>query len=241
MKESGIAEIEPHVAAGGDDGVRRGDARPTALSWPKIIILLAAFCFVSGIVGYTVSERRRPAGDSVDVGFYQDMITHHEQAVEIAKLAVANGENTLVREFALEVIIFQQYEIGVMRERLTAWGYGSDRPDTAMAWMGMPVPPDAMPGLATGEQLEQLRAARGAAADALFLGLMAEHHRGGVHMASYAVTHANTSAARALAARMARNQATEINEYRQTAINLGLDVDIQPFDLSTLPPAAQPP
>lgn len=65
-------------------------------------------------------------------------------------------------------------------------------------------------------------------ADALFLELMAEHHRGGIHMADYAADNASDPGARALAARMARNQAIEVNEYARTAERLGLDVDIEP-------------
>ena len=59
-----------------------------------------------------------------------------------------------------------------------------------MAWMGMPVPLDQMPGLATDEQMKQLRDASGAESDKLFLELMAAHHRGGVHMAEHVYRHA---------------------------------------------------
>ena len=65
-----------------------------------------------------------------------------------------------------------------MATRLAQWGRDGERPETAMAWMHTPVPFQFMPGLATPEQLDALRAARGADADALFLDLMAEHHRG---------------------------------------------------------------
>jgi uncharacterized protein (DUF305 family) len=124
----------------------------------------------------------------------------------------------------------QQYEAGRMELRLNQLGGSrAERPDTAMAWMGMPVPVAAMPGLATEEQLAALGAAQGAAADAAFLDVMAEHHRGGVHMAEHAAAHSDDEEVRTLAARMARSQGGEINEYRSTALRLGLPVEIDPY------------
>jgi uncharacterized protein (DUF305 family) len=50
----------------------------------------------------------------------------------------------------------------------------------------MPVPSTEMPGLLTKEQMDEISEARGADLDALFLDRMAEHHRGGIHMAEAA-------------------------------------------------------
>jgi uncharacterized protein (DUF305 family) len=100
--------------------------------------------------------------------------------------------------------------------------------------MGMAVPVEAMPGLLTQSELDEIGAARGAELDALFLEKMAQHHRGGLHMAQTAATRADDDDVAALAARMERNQAGEINEYRQTAEAKGFDVEIEPV---TVPPA----
>ena len=87
-----------------------------------------------------------------------------------------------------------------MCQMLVDWGYDrDDRSDEAMAWMGMPVPLEQMPGLLTDEQMDQVRAARGAELDALFLDLMAEHHRGGLHMAAEAAETASDDDVRRLA------------------------------------------
>jgi uncharacterized protein (DUF305 family) len=98
-----------------------------------------------------------------------------------------------------------------------------------MDWMGTGVPYEEMPGLATEEQMAALRDARGAEADALFLELMAEHHRGGIHMATYAAENARTDDVRDLAAAMVAIQSVEINEYRDTAQRQDLDADIEPY------------
>lgn len=201
----------------------------TGQSWARLISLLAAFTFLGGAIGYYLTTPKPPGDTTVDVGFYRDMITHHDQAVEMALLELANGENPLVTGFAREVVIFQRREIGRMEEALLRWGVTGERSDTAMTWMSMPVPVTAMPGLATTEQMDALRAARGAEADALFLDLMAEHHRGGVHMAQYAAENASDPLVRGLAETMRRNQSIEINEYRATVEQLGLDIDIDPY------------
>src|SRR5918993_543165 len=141
---------------------------------------------------------------------------------------VANGESSTVRSYASEILTFQGFETGLMTQALDDWGYSpTERSDEAMAWMGMGVPVEQMSGLLTDEQMDQLREAEGAGLDALFLDLVAEHHRGGLHMATYAAENAGDSDVRELAARIDRNQAKEINEYRMIAERLGYDIEIE--------------
>lgn len=214
-----------------------GDAGPRGLSWPRALALAAVLAFLGFAVGLFVARDRPPGEGSVEVGFYRDMITHHEQALTLAALELANGSDRTVREYAREVLTFQSYEIGVMRQSLREWGrWPAERSDEAMAWMGMPVPLEDMPGLLSDEQVDEMRAARGAEADALFLDLMAEHHLGAIHMASYAADEAGDGGVRELAGVMARNQAQEINEYRLVAEDKGFDIDIDPPpDIGPLP------
>lgn len=204
------------------------------LSWPRLVALVAAFAFLASAVVYVVDSRESQPG-AVDVGFYQDMTVHHEQAIELSMIELAVGEDPAASTFAKEILMFQSREIGIMATRLEDWGASGDRPPTAMAWMDMSIPVSEMPGMATEEQVDALGAAEGRDADALFLDLMAEHHRGGIHMASYAATHAENAEVRELAGRMARLQATEVNEMAQTAERLGLDIEIEPVDVPAQP------
>jgi uncharacterized protein (DUF305 family) len=214
------------------------DGGPGGLTWGKVAILGLALAFLGFAVGVFATRDDPPAADSVDVGFLQDMSTHHDQGIGVARLAAAYGEDPTVRSYAREIIAAQSYELGLMSQMLADWGYSRDeRSDEAMGWMGMPMPVDQMPGLLTEEQLAQVDAARGAELDALFLDLMAEHHRGGLHMAAEAARNADDEAIRELAARMEHAQAGEINEYRYTAQQLGLDIDIPGADV---PPANLP-
>ncbi|HVF73863.1 MAG TPA: DUF305 domain-containing protein [Acidimicrobiales bacterium] len=188
-----------------------------------VALLVAALVFLGGAVGYTLGKGRAPGESSADVRFLQDMILHHEQAVRIATTAVASAPDPSVQHFAREVVIFQQYEIGLMEGYLQRW----DQPrvpdrDTVMEWMGHEVPAAEMPGLATDAALGDYERATGRDVDAGFLRMMTVHHRGGVHMAEAALRHVDDEFVRDMARRMATNQRTEIAEYQQLAQRLGI-------------------
>lgn len=194
----------------------------------RVVVLVVLAAFIGGAVVFAWPEDDPPGAGSVDVGFYRDMTVHHDQGVAMAAIELANGTDPTVRGFANEIVMSQRWELGRMYQRLVEWGAPLERPTTSMGWMGMAVPVDEMAGLATEEAMDGLRSLRGAAADARFLELMAEHHRGAVHMARYAAQHATSADVRQLAMVMARNQAVEINEFIATARRVGLDVDIEP-------------
>jgi uncharacterized protein (DUF305 family) len=196
--------------------------------WSRIlpaIVTVVALCALAGAVGFVVGSGRPPARSSVDVGFLLDMSVHHEQGANMANLELINGGSEDVKVFAREILRDQSYEIGLMQFQLGDWGYTREEAGpTAMAWMGMPVPIDAMPGMATEQQLDELRAARGRDADALFLRLMIAHHQGAIHMASYAVDHVEDADVKLLARRIQHNQTLEVSELQNTAARLGISV-----------------
>lgn len=185
----------------------------------RLVVLGLALAFLVGAVGYLVGVRTTDEGvpgNEVDVGFLEDMASHHDQAVQLALIALDRGSDPIVRDFASEVILFQRYELGRIRNFQDEQGvappeYSLDR--ETMAWMGMSTPLVDMPGMATPEEIARLEQAEGIEADLLFLSLMRDHHLGGVHMADYAADHAADPAIREMAAVMARNQRLEVGEY----------------------------
>ncbi len=194
----------------------------TAKGW---VASVAAMLYLAGALGYMVGIRSeaRPGADSVDVGFLQDMISHHEQGIEMANIELVGGAVPDVEAFAREILAFQAYEVGVMEGQLAEWGRNPDqRGETAMAWMDQPVPVEGMPGLASEDEMRTLARAEGRDVDALFVPLMQDHHRGGIHMAEYAADAASDPAVRALAARMARNQRIEVEELDAARVRADL-------------------
>lgn len=192
------------------------DTTPRSVSVVRAIAIAVVCAFLGGAIVYFVTERsdRTPGADSVDVGFLQDMIHHHQQAVVMSMAQVEAGSEGGAGLFAREILYFQSYEVGLMDGRLQAWGFAMGaRPDEAMAWMGMPMDPDDMPGMASPDELDALHAATDPReVDALFFALMRDHHLGGIQMANYAAEHASDQWVRELADRMARLQTSEIAE-----------------------------
>lgn len=214
------------------------DGEPGGLSWPKVVVLGAALAFLGFALALFLNRDTHPGDDSVDVGFLRDMASHHEQALEMAQLELVNGADPAALAFAREILIFQSKEIGSMERLLATWDTGRGDPERqAMAWMGMASPVASMPGMATEEELDALRDARGTEADALFFELMARHHVGGIHMAEYAADNAGTADVRNFAAIVGRNQAIEVNEFAQTVERLGLPVEIERVEVPLAPGA----
>ena len=117
---------------------------------------------------------------AADVEFMQGMITHHAQALVMARLAPAQAGGNDVKVLAGRIHVGQRDEIAFMsrwlRER------GKTVPDTTHVMMGHAMPGHLMPGMLTAAQMDSLRAARGPRFDELFLRYMIQHHDGALTM-----------------------------------------------------------
>ena len=161
--------------------------------------------------------------NAVDVGFLQDMLDHHEQALLISNLYLDNQPDGPASPYANEVIMFQTRDMGWMRDWLAEEGYEPGSPDrTAMEWMNEPVPVAEMPGMQTPERLQQLADATGAEADLLWFEIMTDHHLGGVHMGDHAAANGAREEIIDFAESVSRNQRIEVVEYEGAMRRLGL-------------------
>ncbi|WP_405645656.1 DUF305 domain-containing protein [Streptomyces uncialis] len=157
-----------------------------------------------------------PADGSADAGFARDMAVHHQQAVEMAYLVRDRTGDEDIRVLAYDIAQTQSTQRGMLLGWLDLWELPTVSAREPMAWMGMtPDPRDVrdgalMPGMATRAQLDELRAARGRTAEALFLRLMTDHHRGGVHMAEGCVRSCAVPVGKRLARGMVDGQRSEI-------------------------------
>lgn len=194
-------------------------ARPD-FSWlaMAIILILAA-----GVLGYWLGNRQTgsPAENSADVGFTRDMIQHHAQAVDMATLIRDRSSDERIRQLALDIMLTQQAQIGQMQGWLTAWGIPIAHTGAAMAWMGEPVT-GLMPGMASAEQINELRSMTGGDAEAMFLELMIIHHRAGVVMAEAALEKAGQAEVRGLAQSIVTAQTSEIELMQSMLAERGL-------------------
>lgn len=110
-----------------------------------------------------------------DAMFMQMMIVHHQQALEMAKLARSRTNNAALLKIADRIEAGQKDEMKFMSDWLEERGE-----DRAMAGMGRDH--HNMKGMASPEQMRALAAASGTAFDRQFLQLMTAHHQGAVDM-----------------------------------------------------------
>ena len=157
--------------------------------------------------------------DDADVTFARGMIPHHQQAVEMARLAASRAEDPRVRDLAERVEAAQQPEI----ETLSGWldGWGADPGHDGDAMDGMDHGPGGMDGMMTADDLRALADATGAEFDRLFLEQMIAHHTGAVAMAETEIADGRNPEAVTLAESIRDSQSTEIAEMRQLLSELG--------------------
>jgi uncharacterized protein (DUF305 family) len=151
-----------------------------------------------------------PGERSADAGFARDMIIHHAQAVAMADAIRTRSQDPAMRTLAFDIIMTQQHQIGQMRGWLDLWGLSPNSADLPMAWMGHPVARDAMPGMASPAELQQLAQLPVADAEVQFLRLMIHHHQAGVEMAQGALDRASTAVVKDLAGGIVSSQQAEI-------------------------------
>lgn len=147
------------------------------------MVVVALVLILLGAVWATALARPAlPADDSPEAGFARDMMTHHAQAVEMADIVRARTKDPTIRILATDIVLTQQAQIGQFQGWLATWGLPIGSPEPAMAWMGHPMT-GLMPGLATDDEIAELRDLSSKKADARLLQLMIPHHRAALTMA----------------------------------------------------------
>ena len=125
---------------------------------------------------------------AADTRFMQDMIPHHQQALDMTVLVADRTARSEMMELARRIESSQSDEIDFMEKWLTDRGEALPGRD----WRAHVQPPSdhhahhhhhhTMQGMATIEQMEALAQARGHEFDTLFLELMIAHHDGALIM-----------------------------------------------------------
>lgn len=187
------------------------------------LVLVAA----SLIIGRaTAGPDPLPNTRSAEAGFARDMQIHHDQAVEMSMIVRDLTDSPDIRLLAYDIATSQSQQAGQMFGWLATWGLPQSSPEPAMTWMHRPLPsgeshvhgvpdatsevPEAMPGMATRAQLEELRTLRGVAAERMFLRLMIAHHEGGIDMADALLQRSDYPVVTDLAGSIAKAQQSEI-------------------------------
>jgi uncharacterized protein (DUF305 family) len=126
------------------------------------------------------------AHNAQDVSFAQGMIPHHQQALEMAKLAADRASSAEVKDLAARIEKAQDPEIQTMSGWLKSWGKDVTTSDSSMESMpGMEHSAHSdMRGMMDSKDMDKLEKASGADFDTMFLTMMIEHHKGAIEMAT---------------------------------------------------------
>jgi uncharacterized protein (DUF305 family) len=134
------------------------------------------------------------------------MIPHHQQALEMAGMALEKATRPEVKALAQKITEAQKPEIETIQSWLKQWGEAMD--DMAGDHSGMG-------GMMSTADMEALKAATGADFDRLFLEQMIKHHEGAITMAKTEIEAGRYGPAQDLARRIVEAQQAEIEEMHQ--------------------------
>lgn len=141
-----------------------------------------------------------------DQMFAAMMVPHHEQAIEMADIALANSTNPAILELATNIKAAQQPEINEM-----------------LSWGGALIGTHdghQMAGMLSDSGIQTLRNATGVEFDRLFLQGMIKHHEGAIEMAK-SVINSKTELAAELGLEINSTQLAEIELMQNLLTQLG--------------------
>lgn len=164
--------------------------------WAGIALLLAAVLTLTACGNDPAEEPAAKGGagfNDADVSFAQNMVPHHEQAVQMAQLAADSAKSAEVKKLAVGV----QAALAPDIEEMTAWleEWGEEVPSGSMDHGDM-AQGDAPGTPGTTKDRERM-----------FLTWMIEHHKGAVEMARTEQANGENDEALALAEKVEAEQA----------------------------------
>jgi uncharacterized protein (DUF305 family) len=189
------------------------------------VVAIGAFALGRVSVGFSGA----PSDTSAAAGFARDMQVHHNQGVELALIIRDETSDPTIRGLAYDIATTQAHQSGQMYGWLSSWGLPQAGSEESMTWMTRPTltgeghdhgtagahnPGDPMPGLATAEQIAELKTLTGVDAEKYFLTLMIAHHEGAIAMAKAALDRTEERVVVDLATGIVSSQSSEI-EYMQ--------------------------
>lgn len=148
--------------------------------------------------------------NDADAEFLQGMIAHHEQAVEMAEIALdpTRGAGPEVLDLARRIQAAQEPEI----EQMTAWLVAAGLPLTMDESGGHDM--SSMAGMMSADDMDALAVATGADFDRMWLEMMIAHHEGAIIQSEAVVASGLNPEVRALAEQIIRDQRAEIAEMQ---------------------------
>lgn len=64
-------------------------------------------------------------GDDYDKAFIEEMIMHHQGAIDMARFSASNAKHQEVKDLSREIITAQEKEMADMKQWQSKWGYAT--------------------------------------------------------------------------------------------------------------------
>lgn len=180
----------------------------------KAVLLIVVAVLAGGVVSACGSDSdsgsgtQSQAGNGIDRAFADEMVPHHESAVEMAEIAKQRGQSTFVKDLADDIIRTQNAEITTLRSisaRLDEAGVKPKSLGMGKDMMGM------------DSDMSELRNAD--PFDKAFIDMMIPHHQAAIRMARVELAKGSDAKSKQLATAIIDAQAREIramNKHRTT-------------------------
>lgn len=149
---------------------------------------------------------RAAAGNHHDMMFADMMVMHHQEGIEMARLAVSKADDADVRAMAQKMIDDQTGEIDQLRALRPA---GPQHSMEEMHSMMMPGTSHAEMHAQMEKEKARLGAATGHEFDLAFTEIMAKHHQGAIMMSEHELKQGESAGLKDLARQIAAKQRTE--------------------------------
>jgi uncharacterized protein (DUF305 family) len=184
------------------------------------LLIVAALAACGGSSSTAVKTPAPKAGapataafNDADVTFAQGMIPHHEQAVEMADMALDPnvGAGPKIKDLATRIKAAQDPEIKQLTALLKAW----NKPVAMDTSNGHDM--SSMAGMMSADDMKKLGTLKGAEFDKAWASMMIAHHKGAIQMSTTVKAGGSNSDALALAAKIATAQEAEIREMTPLA------------------------
>lgn len=151
-----------------------------------------------------------PAGyNGDDVAFANNIITHHEQGIDVSSLVPQRSTDADVVAFAAKTAAALQSDVAVLRALLVQW---TQNPDTKAGGGGHGV---TMKGIIADASIAKLNALRGSKFDTLWLQSMTNFDQGAVEMANAEIANGKNIDAIGLAKQIVKAQQEQIGEINR--------------------------
>lgn len=195
------------------------------------VLMLAAVIAVGVYAAQTQVRAQDHAGHTgqaqkgdmpYDLHFIDMMVMHHQQGIEMSRLAQEKGQSARVKAFAAKTAADQEKDTVELRGHREHWYAGRPEMDHSQMMSGM----QGMAGhggmqMDMQGDMEKLRAAEGRAFDRLFLDTMTMHHRMAIDMSKDATKKAEHAELKGFARKTAAKQTGEVVEMNRIKAGLG--------------------